>query len=411
MLPQKEKDQQELRDQISKLLEQEQKLQGDIRAVETAVEMLRSQLQEDEETARKEKTRMEARAEALTRRIREHVDAQKAAKSSYDHILGSLREKENTAVRQEEVSSKAREACDRVLEETGFLTAEAAMETLELLRGQDAEKWLREERTVLLNHESRKNNTRELIRTREKQTEGRQTTDLDALEEEKKQIGELHTQLNEICRDQDNLLKNHRMVLKRAESIKQSLAESDRSWKRLDTLGSLAGGVVSESGKLSFDRYVMGTMFREILEMANRRMELMSGGRYELVHKIGADRRNAKAGLEIEVLDNNTGLQRGSGSLSGGETFFTSLSLALGLSDVVQNHAGGRQMDALFIDEGFGTLSDDVLDKALDVLNQLTEGNRLVGIISHVDKLDESIPQKVRVRLGERGSTLSLELS
>ena len=155
----------------------------------------------------------------------------------------------------------------------------------------------------------------------------------------------------------------------------------------------------------------MGTMFREILEMANRRMELMSGGRYELVHKIGADRRNAKAGLEIEVLDNNTGLQRSSGTLSGGETFFTSLSLALGLSDVVQSHAGGRQMDALFIDEGFGTLSDDVLDKALDVLNQLTEGNRLVGIISHVDKLDESIPQKIRVRHSEKGSSLSLELS
>ncbi len=155
----------------------------------------------------------------------------------------------------------------------------------------------------------------------------------------------------------------------------------------------------------------MGTMFREILAMANRRLELMSGGRYELVHKVGAERRNAKAGLEIEVLDKDTGVQRPSGSLSGGESFFTSLALALGLSDVVQNHAGGRQMDALFIDEGFGSLSDDVLDKALDVLNQLTEGDRLVGIISHVDKLDESIPQKIRVRRGEKGSSLSLELA
>ena len=126
---------------------------------------------------------------------------------------------------------------------------------------------------------------------------------------------------------------------------------------------------------------------------------------------MGSDRRNAKAGLEIEVLDNSTGALRPSGSLSGGEAFFTSLALALGLSDVVQNHAGGKQMEALFIDEGFGTLSDDVLDKALDVLNQLTEGDRLVGIISHVDKLDESIPQKIRVRRGEKGSSLSLELA
>ena len=110
------------------------------------------------------------------------------------------------------------------------------------------------------------------------------------------------------------------------------------------------------------------------------------------------------------MLDNSTGQLRPSGSLSGGEGFFTSLALALGLSDVVQNHAGGKQMDALFIDEGFGTLSDDVLDRALDVLNQLTEGNRLVGIISHVDKLDESIAQKVRVKNTGKGSALTLEL-
>jgi len=130
----------------------------------------------------------------------------------------------------------------------------------------------------------------------------------------------------------------------------------------------------------------------------------MSGGRYELIHRTSADRRNAKAGLEIDVLDLSTGQRRPSGSLSGGETFITSLALALGLSDVVQNHAGGKPLDALFIDEGFGSLSDGVLDKALDVLNQLTEGDRLVGIISHVDKLNESIPQKIRVRCGERGS-------
>ena len=167
----------------------------------------------------------------------------------------------------------------------------------------------------------------------------------------------------------------------------------------------------SEGGKLSFDRYVMGAVFREILEAANLRMERMSGGRYELIHKLGADRRNAKAGLEIEVLDHNTGLQRGSATLSGGETFFTSLALALGLSDVVQNHAGGKRMDALFIDEGFGTLRDDVLDKALEVLNGLSEGERLVGIISHVDKLSESIPQKILVKHGEKGSTLRLELA
>ena len=108
-------------------------------------------------------------------------------------------------------------------------------------------------------------------------------------------------------------------------------------------------------------------------------------------------------------MDNLTGQLRPAGSLSGGESFFTSLALALGLSDTVQSHAGGKRMETLFIDEGFGTLSDDVLDKALAVLAELTEGDRLVGIISHVDRLDESIPQKIRVKNVDGGSTLTVE--
>ena len=170
-------------------------------------------------------------------------------------------------------------------------------------------------------------------------------------------------------------------------------------------------GAKSEGGKLSFERYVMGSIFREVLEMANRRLDIMSGGRYLLVHTTGAGRTNSVAGLEIEVLDLVTGKQRPSNSLSGGESFQVSMSLALGLSDVVQSHAGGIGLDTLFIDEGFGTLDGGALDNAVTVLKQLTEGNRLVGIISHVDKLEESIPQKLRVRKTGQGSRLTRELS
>ena len=410
-LPEKEQKLQIIQEQIDDLKSQEQEQQGIIKAAEAAVAVLRSQLHLDEETARQEKARMEERVGVLTRQIQAHQNALTEKKRKQATILGSLTEKENAAEKLTAAHSAAASECERVLEETGFESPAAVKAVLEALGSQDAELWMKTERTKLTEHEIRKENTRDLIETREAQTAGKSLVDLDALEEEKQQISDQHAALSDVCTGQEQLLNNHRMVLERASGIKKALADSDRAWKRLDTLGSLAGGVNSESGKLSFDRYVMGTMFREILEMANRRLELMSGGRYELVHKVAADRRNAKAGLEIEVLDNNTGLQRPSASLSGGESFFTSLALALGLSDVVQNHAGGKQMDALFIDEGFGTLSDDVLDKALDVLNQLTEGNRLVGIISHVDKLDESIPQKIRVKHGEKGSSLSLELA
>ena len=410
-LPQLERNHQDAQERITELRDREQTWQGQIRAAEAAMEVLSAQLREDEDTARAEKKKLEEQAAVLTLQLQKHQAELSSARSRRDTVHGSLTEKENAAERLTLLRNGAMEERDRVLEENGFASPEAVLAVLEPIQGQDAEAWIHAERKAINEHELNKNSTRELIRTRMAQTEGRQILDLSVLEESKRQLGEQHARANEACTKQESALINHSFVREKAAAIKKELADSDRAWRRLDSLASLAGGSVGEGGKLSFDRYVMGTMFREILEMANRRMELMSGGRYELVHKIGADRRNAKAGLEIEVLDNNTGLQRGSGSLSGGETFFTSLSPALGLSDVVQNHAGGRLMDALFIDEGFGTLSDDVLDKALDVLNQLTEGNRLVGIISHVDKLDESIPQKVRVRLGERGSTLSLELS
>ncbi len=410
--PKLEKVLQTAQEKIEELREKEQLWQGVIQAKDAAMQVLRMQLQdENEEQKREEKKRLETRVSEIERQITTHQKRLEELRSKKDMVQGSLKEKESAELKLSTALKEAMTERDRVLGMTGFRDPAAVFETLDALREQDAELWIRSERKSLSEHEISKKNTRELIQTRRSQTEGKQIVDLSELKEEILQLSKSHAAANEACTKQEALLANHRTVTEKVRGIKKALADSDKAWTRLDSLASLAGGINSESGRLSFDRYVMGTMFREILEMANQRMALMSGGRYELVHKVGADRRNAKAGLEIEVLDNNTGLQRASGSLSGGETFFTSLALALGLSDVVQNHAGGKQMDALFIDEGFGTLSDDVLDKALEVLNQLTEGRRLVGIISHVDRLDESIPQKVRVRHTEKGSTLSLELS
>ena len=199
------------------------------------------------------------------------------------------------------------------------------------------------------------------------------------------------------------------MVYKTVKGEKDKIADTDHAYELLDRLSNLANGENAAGGKLSFVRYVMGTTFREVIEKANMRLEIMSGGQYQLVHQMEASRRNAVAGLDIEVLDRNTGLQRESESLSGGEKFIVSLALALGLSDVVQSHSGGQALDALFIDEGFGTLDDDVLDKAISVLSGLSDNNRLVGVISHVDRLEESIPQKIVVKNGSRGSSLKIE--
>ena len=406
LLPQKEQAQETARVRIEELNREVQTQDGIAREAEAVLRELRKQLCfPDAEAAKAEQKALEEKRDRLTSLLQSHREALEGARQQLDTAQGSLAEKEKLATKQESALADASTALAATLAETGFADTDAVLAALSPV-GADAEGWLKAEQQAFIAHAETLRHTKEQAARLEEQTAGKSFTDLSALDEALAQLGGEYDAANGSCARQAALVRNHTDVREQAKALRAELEASEGAWTRLDRLAALAVG----SSGLSFDRYVMGAVFREILEAANRRMELMSGGRYTLMHKTGADRRNAKAGLEIEVLDNSTGQLRPSGSLSGGEGFFTSLALALGLSDVVQNHAGGRQMDALFIDEGFGTLSDDVLDRALDVLNQLTEGNRLVGIISHVDKLDESIAQKVRVKNTGKGSTLTLEL-
>ena len=411
-LPVLEAEEKQLRDSIETLLETQRSQAASAREAEAAIGELLKQLSfPDEQSARAEIERLRLRLNELRSGIEVHENALKEANQRRDRIMGTLDEKRSALTRMTQEQERSTLALDAALREAGFADPAEAERALAPIGDADGEIWLRTEQKALNDHESAKTNTRGQIDRLSRQTEGKTHTDLGEIGAQIEALKDSCRQADTIYTRQFTLQQNHEQVFRRAEEAIASLSKTDGAWKRLDRLAPLAVGSSSDSGKLSFDRYVMGAVFREVLEMANRRMELMSGGRYELVHKTAADRRNAAAGLEVEVLDNSTGRRRGSGSLSGGETFFTSLALALGLSDVVQNHAGGRQMEALFIDEGFGTLSEDYLDKAMDMLRMLTEGDRLVGVISHVSRLDESISQKIRVRSSEKGSTLTLEIS
>ena len=411
-LPDRERERDASLDRIRDLLKEEQQQVSLTAGLESAIEEIKNRLlYEDEQTAEQVKKELDKRFSDLSDLIRTHRDALKQAEEERVSCQGNLEGKQAAKEKGALELESARDVMERILKETDFHTEAAMVKALAPMGETDGESWLNTERAALDGHSYAKRHARETITDLETRTAGKDWVDLTALEGQLEAAAEENRQAQAACSELEALLNNHRTVLARVREIRARLDASEKAWQRLSALASLAGGASGEGGKVSFDRYVMGTVFREILEQANRRMELMSGGRYELVHTVSAARKNARAGLEIEVLDNLTGIRRGSGSLSGGESFFTSLALALGLSDVVQNHAGGKRMDALFIDEGFGTLSSDVLEKALEVLNQLTGGNRLVGIISHVDKLDESIPQKIRVRHGDRGSTLALELA
>lgn len=361
--------------------------------------------------ARQQQSRLLAQAEELAKLLERRQKTYEDAKHLHDTAVGTLREKEASLTGQEELLRTAQLEARKKLQETGFATVAEVKDALSCFGSTGGEDWLRMQRKAVSDFEHEAKATADSVLALEEKTRGKAYTALEALDEQLHTESEALTGLSRQLSESFARLTGYRKVHEAAQTLCLSLKDTDRAWQRIDRLGTLASGESSEGGKLSFERYVMGSLFREVLEMANRRMDVMSGGKYELIHKTTVRRSNASAGLEIEVLDVTTGQQRPAGSLSGGEAFFTSLALALGLSDVVQNHAGGRKLDALFIDEGFGTLSEGVLDKALEVLGQLTEGNRLIGIISHVDRLDESIAQKIRVRGSEKGSTLTLEIS
>lgn len=188
-------------------------------------------------------------------------------------------------------------------------------------------------------------------------------------------------------------------------SLKTKLAGLKETMERytlVKGLDDLANG--NNKKRLVFEQYVLISCFEEILYAANLRLQTMSAGRYELRRVRGIVDARSKDNLEMEVLDYYTGKYRSVKTLSGGESFKVSLSLALGMSDVIQAQSGGIRVETMFIDEGFGTLDGESLDQACLVLQGLTESNRLIGLISHVPELSEKIPDQIRIHKTNTGS-------
>lgn len=195
---------------------------------------------------------------------------------------------------------------------------------------------------------------------------------------------------------------------RRAEKQKQlrllggQLERLDAQYAVAGTLAEVANG--TNSYGLTFQRFVLKSLLDDVLDASNLRLKRMSRGRYMLQGTEERARKNAAGGLDIEIFDHDTGYARPVATLSGGETFLASLSLALGLADVVQSYAGGIRLDTILVDEGFGTLDPEALDSALKTLVDLQKGGRLVGIISHVPELKERIDARLEVTKGRNGS-------
>jgi exonuclease SbcC len=181
-----------------------------------------------------------------------------------------------------------------------------------------------------------------------------------------------------------------------------------RDWaEEVTGLADLVTGRGANTLRMRLQSFVLAARLEQVAEVASRRLQDMSGGRYTFLHSDAQGRNGARGGLGLDVFDEYTGMRRPTKTLSGGESFMASLALALGLADVVTAETGGVQIDTLFVDEGFGTLDAQALDAVMTVLDDLRRGGRTVGVISHLEELRTRIPTRLEVLAGRHGSRLA----
>ena len=241
-----------------------------------------------------------------------------------------------------------------------------------------------------------------------KNLEGKTIPDLDEVRKRCSEADERCQSINVRYMDVSGRLILNKGCRDELSSSYDSLNILDREFALRSQLSNTANGQLNQKEKIAFEQYVQVAYFEQVVKLANKRLSIMSGGRFVLKRKQVADNNRSSAILDLEVLDNHSGKVRNVSSLSGGESFKAALSLALGLSDVIQRISGGIEIETLFIDEGFGSLDAESIGQAIDVLGQLTEGNTLVGVISHVDALKERLDRKILITHDAHGSKIDM---
>lgn len=272
-----------------------------------------------------------------------------------------------------------------------------------ILSREELDVWIKANTDKVNRYKDEVGNAQITIKTLESSTKGVKREDTDALSDSIDQLTDDIEKLEEKQTDLASRLDINRQVMSRISALNKERKVYERVEKKLSPLAKAA------DDKYSFSRYILGDFFNKIIEQANIHLAEMTDGEYCLIKTENGDGRTSQ-GLGLKVLNTITDTQRETATLSGGQSFEASLSLALGLSDVVQMESASTiQIDSMFIDEGFGSLDSGRLDKAISVLNHLAAGKRQIGIISHVARLEECLPKKIHVIEGKTGSRIKIE--
>ena len=241
---------------------------------------------------------------------------------------------------------------------------------------------------------------------------GRQRTDLTALQNRRAAALDRQAKAENAEKAMVRKLTLHESADREIRQANAAIQKKRGKWQIIQELYTCCAGIAAGNprAKLTFEAYVQQYYFRFVVAAANKRLTRLTDGMFTLRVTREAANRVSQSGLDLEVLDRSTGQARDVSTLSGGESFLASLALALGLSDAVQSQSGQIRMDAMFIDEGFGSLDENALRSSIDVLLELADGKRLIGIISHVQELEERIDKQIVVTKTPNGSTVRMNV-
>ena len=388
-----------LEDDIKDGQQQEVRYSQEFARLKEWLQGVNADIPEEIRTTAKLNMRLNAIGEQISALEKQKKDAQQA----FDFAKEQLNAATLNVATREEALKNASEDLIRSTNRLGELLKQAGfadyLQYRECRRSQQSIETLKAE---INKYNERANELKTLINKLQEQTMGKSYVNIT---EKQQELESIELQVNTVQDTQTLIvsrLMNNKKILSSIKQVNSQLEKQEAQQKTIVHMANIANGDNAE--KVTFERYVLAAYFDEIITAANLRLERMTGSRYQLKRKEERGKGRAQQGLELEVFDNYTGKSRHVKTLSGGEGFKASLSLALGLADVVQAYSGGISLDTLFVDEGFGTLDPESLESAINCLIDLQKSGRLVGVISHVAEIKERIRNVLQITAEKEGS-------
>lgn len=369
-----------------------------VEGIDNELDLLRVQYSKTKDSLEKETSRISRKSE-LERIIPLHENELKK-KESDRNALNIKLEKDNTSLQdnkkqQEDLASKLKCSRAESVERISVLKKETEEMKAAL---ENAQKSYDETNVAFTNLKGQAEAVRSQIESLKSRIKDFSSTDYDTVLEQYSEKNQKQELLRQKYDSINVCLENNSKSFDNIQNVIKDLHLAEKKYEWMLSLSNTANGKIKDKDRIDFETYILMTYFDHILRRANLRFMNMSGNRFEFVRQSVSTDARSGFGLDLDVIDHYHGGRRSVKSLSGGESFEAALSLALGLSDEIQASSGGIQLDCMFIDEGFGTLSEEPLNSTIDTLLSLTSGNKLVGIISHVSSLVERIDNKILVK-------------